>query len=60
MCGEDKPVGMVSILGPPAVVAAGIFMLHLLPSELLMFLTVWVFASFPIGVLIGHCVLSEE
>jgi hypothetical protein len=31
-----------------------------MPSELRIALTVWTLASFPIGVLFGHCVLSEE
>jgi hypothetical protein len=35
-------------------------MLRLLPSEVLTILMAWILTSFPIGVLIGHCVLSEE
>jgi hypothetical protein len=31
-----------------------------LPGQLLTILTAWILASFPIGVLFGHCVLSEE
>lgn len=57
---EDGPLGLIAILGTPALVAVSIVMLHLLPSEMLNILMAWILASFPIGVLIGHCVLSEE
>lgn len=57
---EHKPLRLTAILGTPALVAASIFSLHFLPSEVLTFLIVWFLASFPIGVLIGHCALSEE
>jgi hypothetical protein len=60
MWSADETSGLIAILGPPAIVAAGIFLLHLLPNELLTILTAWTLASFPAGVLIGHCVLSEE
>jgi hypothetical protein len=52
--------GLIAIIGPPAIVAASLFLMHLLPNEMLTILTAWTLASFPIGVLIGHCVLSEE
>jgi hypothetical protein len=57
---DDEPLRLTAIFGTPALVAASIFALHLLPSEVLPFLIVWILASFPIGVLIGHCALSEE
>jgi hypothetical protein len=60
MCCEDESPGLIAILGPPTLVAAALLVLHMLPSEVLTFLTGWTLASFPIGVLIGHCVLSEE
>ncbi|MDR3534093.1 MAG: hypothetical protein P4L90_26455 [Rhodopila sp.] len=60
MWNENEPPGLGSILGPPAIVAVGGFLLHLLPIEVLSILTAWTLASFPIGVLIGHCALSEE
>jgi hypothetical protein len=43
-----------------AMALAGACLLVLLPHDVLAFLTAWVVASFPIGVLIGHCVLNEE
>jgi hypothetical protein len=60
MWSENEPPGVIAILGAPAVVALGAYVLHLLPNEVLAILTVWTLSSFPIGVLIGHCVLSEE
>lgn len=57
---ENGPLWVTAILGTPALVAAGIFVLHMLAREVLTFLMVWILASFPIGVLVGHCALSEE
>jgi hypothetical protein len=52
--------GLVSILGPPIIIAATVYGLYLLPGHLQAVLLVWTLASFPIGVLLGHCVLSED
>lgn len=60
MCEQDQSPGVMSILGPTALLTGGLFLLHMLPSELLTLLTVWVVGSFPIGVLIGHCALGEQ
>jgi len=60
MWSEDKPFAYLGLLGPPAVVVISSVLLYFLPGEVLILLTAWVLASFPIGVLIGHCVLSEE
>ena len=60
MGSEDGPLGLITILGTPALIGATIFLVHLLPSGVLTILTAWILASFPIGVLIGHCVLSED
>jgi hypothetical protein len=60
MGSEDGPLGPIEILGTLALLAASIFLLHLLPTQVLTILTAWILASFPIGVLIGHCVLSED
>jgi hypothetical protein len=57
---DDRPIGLVALLGTPVVVALSIFVVHLLPNSVLTILMAWVVASLPIGVLIGHCVLSEE
>jgi hypothetical protein len=60
MGSEDGPLGLSTILGTPALIGASMFVLHLLPSEVLTVLIAWILASFPIGVLFGHCVLSED
>jgi hypothetical protein len=57
---DDGPLGLMTLLGAPVVVAISILVVHLLPSGVLTILTAWIVASVPIGVLIGHCVLSEE
>jgi hypothetical protein len=60
MWSEDGPPAPIAVLGPPAVAVVSGLILYFLPNEVLTFLTVWVVASLPIGVLIGHCALSEE
>jgi hypothetical protein len=57
---RDESPGVVSVLGPPAIVAITAVLLVLIPSELRIVLTVWTLASFPIGVLFGHCMLSGD
>jgi hypothetical protein len=56
---EDEP-RLAAILGPPGLIGLSALLIHYLPSEVLMFLTVWTLASFPIGVLIANCGLFEE
>jgi hypothetical protein len=56
---EESP-GTVSVRVPSLIVAITALVLVVMPSELRIALTVWTLASFPIGVLFGHCVLSEE
>jgi hypothetical protein len=57
---KAAPRGLIAVLGAPAMIGLSIFLLHLLPRDVLTILTAWILASFPIGVLIGHCVLSED
>lgn len=57
---QDESPWVISVVGPPAIAAALIFLLCMLPNEVITLLTAWVLGSFPIGVLMGHCVLSEE
>jgi hypothetical protein len=57
---HNESPGVVSVLGPPAIVAITAFLLILIPNEVRVILTVWTLASFPIGILFGHCVLSED
>jgi hypothetical protein len=60
MGSQDESPGLVSIFGPPAAIAVSVSLLCFLPSQVQVVLTVWTLASFPIGVLFGHCVLSED
>ncbi len=57
---KGKPPWLVQLAGPPMAVAGCVFALSLLPREVLAVLTAWTLGSVPIGVLFGHCVLSEE
>jgi hypothetical protein len=57
---ENGSLRQVAMVWIPLFFLASIVMLRLLPSEVLTILMAWILASFPIGVLIGHCVLSEE
>jgi len=50
----------IAILRPLILVAVSGVLLHFLSPELLTGLITWALASLPIGVLVGHCVLSEE
>jgi len=57
---EFESPGVVSVLGPPAVVATAALLMALMPSEVRLVLTIWTLASFPIGILFGRCVLKED
>ena len=57
---EDETLGSIVMLSLPALVAVTVVLLYFMLSEVLTFLTAWILASFPIGVLVGHCALSEE
>jgi hypothetical protein len=51
---------MIAAIFPFAAVAGGIFLVSGLPNDWIAILTAWVLGSFPIGLLIGNCVLNEE
>ncbi|WP_428490076.1 hypothetical protein [Rhodopila sp.] len=48
------------MLSLPVAVAAGFFALHIVSKDAADVLTVWTLASFPIGMLVGHCVLRDK
>ena len=56
---ENELLGPILVLGLPTLMAVVVLLLYFLSSEVMTFLIVWILASFPIGLLIGHCVLSE-
>lgn len=51
---------VLEIAWPMLLVAAGASLLQSLPESVLEFLTAWVLVSVPVGVVIGHCALSED
>jgi hypothetical protein len=56
----NEAPGIVSVLVPPAIIVLTAILLALVPIEVTIVLAVWTLASFPIGMLFGHCVLNEE
>ncbi len=54
------PAGRLALVGSPAVIVLSACLLTVLPSDVIYVLAAWLLASFPIGVLIGHCALSED
>jgi hypothetical protein len=48
---------MISCLGLPVMTG---WVMQSLPGGLCNLLSVWIAMSFPIAILIGHCVLSED
>jgi hypothetical protein len=57
---DDESLGLIAMIGVPVLLLASVVALHALPCQVLTILTAWILASLPIGVLVGHCVLSEE
>ncbi|WP_428539090.1 hypothetical protein [Rhodopila sp.] len=55
-----EPLRLVAMLSLTVAAAAGIFALHTVSKDAADILTAWTLASFPIGVLVGHCVLREK
>jgi hypothetical protein len=58
--GGSPSSGLGELFGPPVIVAVSAVMLRILPSQAVFLLMAWLLASCPIGILIGHCVLSED
>ena len=57
---RDDTLRLSTTLGPPAIVAAVFYLLSFLPQDVILALMAWTLASFPIGILVGHCVLKDE
>jgi hypothetical protein len=51
---------ILEVGGPILLVAVGACLLQSLPDGVLEFLTAWTLVSVPVGVVIGHCALSED
>lgn len=56
----DAPAGLLCRVGPPTIVMIMGWLLLMLPSQVIAFFIAWLFASFPIGVVIGHCVVNDD
>ena len=49
-----------ALLGAVALIVTATLGLRLMPHEVMFYLGMWILASFPIGILVGHCALSER
>ncbi|MBS0640290.1 MAG: hypothetical protein U1E70_01255 [Acetobacteraceae bacterium] len=50
----------VELGGPPLVAMGAACLLQSLPQGVLDFLTAWMLVSLPVGIVVGHCALSED
>jgi hypothetical protein len=50
---------IVSVLGPPLIVALVVCLFDVLPTGIFSILTAWTFVSIPIGMLVGRCALND-
>jgi hypothetical protein len=50
---------IAELFGPPLMAMAGACLLQSLPYGVLDFLTAWTLFSVPLGMMVGHCALSE-
>ncbi len=57
---SEDPSGLLAMASFLGVVAAAIWVAQMLPGGVATALIAWILASFPIGVIVGHCALSEE
>ena len=60
MTGDDDQSGLAAAAVVLGVLVAAIWTMQLLPCEVSGFLMAWILSSFPVGILIGHCALSED
>ena len=51
---------LIATLTLPACASVGVLAIYAMPNPLLTVLALWALGSVPLGVLIGHCALSEE
>jgi len=56
---DDKPV-LRAAAGFLGFLVTAAYAVRILPNEVSNFLMVWIMSSLPIGILIGHCTLSED
>ncbi len=60
MGSRDDKSGLVAAAGFLGFIVAAVYAVRILPREVSNFLMAWIMSSFPIGILIGHCALSED
>lgn len=57
---DDATSTVVSVFGPPLLVAGMASLMYMMPTGALMLLTVWALLSVPVGIILGHCTLSGD
>ena len=55
-----EPIRLAAILSLPVALSAAICALHMVSREAADVMAAWTLASFPIGVLVGQCVLRDK
>ncbi len=57
---KDDQTGLPAVAGLLGVAVVSIWTARALPHDVLAFLMAWILASVPVGMLFGHCALSED
>nr|WP_294501477.1 hypothetical protein [uncultured Rhodopila sp.] len=57
---KDDQSGLLAVTGLLGVAVVSFGAARLLPHEVASVLVAWILASLPIGMLFGHCALSED
>jgi ABC-type multidrug transport system permease subunit len=57
---RDDQSGLAAVAGLLGFIVTAVYAVQMLPAEVSNFLMAWILLSCPIGVLIGHCALSEH
>jgi hypothetical protein len=60
MGSRDGKSGLAAAAGFLGFLVTAVYTAQILPGEVANFLMAWIMSSFPIGILIGHCALSED
>jgi hypothetical protein len=57
---RDGPSGLMVVAGCLGILSTAAWSIQALPFEVTAALTAWAVASFPIGIVIGNCVLNRN
>ncbi len=57
---SEDPSGLLAMASFIGFAATAIWAAQMLPGGMATAFTAWILVSFPIGVIVGHCALSED